>query len=70
MTELDENEKPIAPEPDVDDDDVEGHRSMAQQADGGPDSLVRRRVARPPIDDDEDVEGHFGHLKSPSSRGE
>ncbi len=71
MTELDENEKPIAPKPDPDQDDVEGHRSMAPRADGGPDDFIRTRLARARIDgDEEDVEGHFGHLKSPSSRGE
>ncbi len=70
MTELDENEKPIAPKPDPDPDDVEGH-SMARLADSGPDDFLRTRVKQPRIDgDDEDVEGHFGHLKSPSSRGE
>ena len=71
MTDHDETEKPIAL-PDPAEDDVEGHRGMAPRADGGPDDFASScapRAAR--IDgDDDDVEGHFGHLKSPSSRGE
>lgn len=69
MTDQDETKKADTPEPELEG-DVEGH-SMARQADGGPDDFLRTRIAQPRIDgDDEDVEGHFGHLKSPSSRGE
>lgn len=71
MTDQDETENPAAV-PDVDEADVEGHRSMSQRVDGGPDTFGRLRAARAArIDaDDEDVEGHFGQLRSPSSRGE
>ncbi|MGZ8528239.1 MAG: hypothetical protein ACXWWR_05535 [Candidatus Limnocylindrales bacterium] len=71
MTDHDETEPTAAPpKPDLDDDDVEGHGGMASRADGGPDDFGQMR-ARARIDgDEEDVEGHFGHLKSPSSRGE
>lgn len=70
MTDDDETETTVAPKPDLDEDDVEGHRSMAPQAEAGPDDFGRMR-GRARIDgDDDDVEGHFGHLKSPSSRGE
>ena len=69
MTDQDETRTTTAP-PDPED-DVEGHRGMASRADGGPDDLGRMPAARARIDgDDDDVEGHFGHLKSPSSRGE
>ncbi|MEO8230531.1 MAG: hypothetical protein ABI628_12320 [Chloroflexota bacterium] len=70
MTDQGEIKKTDAPQPEIEDEDVEGH-SMARQADGGPDDFLRTRIAQPRIDgDDEDVEGHFGHLRSPSSRGE
>jgi hypothetical protein len=70
MTDQDETKATDAPQPEPEGEDVEGH-SMARLADGGPDDFLRTRVAQPRIDgDDEDVEGHFGHLKSPSSRGE
>jgi hypothetical protein len=70
MTDQHETETTAGP-PDVDEDDVEGHRSMASQADGGPDDVGRMRAAQTRTDgDDDDVEGHFGNLRSPSSRGE
>jgi hypothetical protein len=70
MTDQDETKKTDASQPELEDDDVEGH-SMARLADGGPDDFLRTRVAQARIDgDDEDVEGHIGNLKSPSSRGE
>ncbi|MDP9483995.1 MAG: hypothetical protein M3P84_12335 [Chloroflexota bacterium] len=69
MTDQDETKKTVAPEADVDEGDVEGH--LMARVDGGADDFLRSRIAQPRIDgDDEDVEGHFGHLKSPSSRGE
>ncbi|MEA2536114.1 MAG: hypothetical protein QOF11_348 [Chloroflexota bacterium] len=71
MADQDDSQNPKAG-PDPDEDDVEGHRSMASQADGGPDEFGRMRAVRTRIEtgDEDDVEGHFGHLKSPSSRGE
>ena len=57
--------------PRVDDDDVEGHRSMAPRADGAPEEFGQTQVSARRIDEDEDdVEGHYGQLKSPASRGE
>lgn len=70
MTDQDETRKTDAPQPEIEGEDVEGH-SMARQSGGEPDDFLRTRIAQPRIDgDDEDVEGHFGHLRSPSSRGE
>jgi hypothetical protein len=69
MTDQDKTKKTDAPQPELEDDDVDGH-SMARLADGGPDDFLRSGVAKRIDGDDEDVEGHFGHLKSPSSRGE
>jgi hypothetical protein len=67
MTDHDETEDILAAKPDLDEDDVEGHRGMAARADGGPDEFGQLRR----IDgDDDDVEGHFGRLRSPTSRGE
>jgi hypothetical protein len=69
MTDHDETDKIVAT-PDLDEDNVEGHR-MASLVDGGPEDFGQMRATRTRIDgDDDDVEGHFGHLKSPSSRGE
>jgi hypothetical protein len=71
MTDQDETKTSTAP-PDPAEDDVEVHRGMASRADDGPQDvgpMPAMRAAR--IDgEDDDVEGHFGHLKSPSSRGE
>jgi hypothetical protein len=69
MTDRDDAKKTI-PVPDPDENDVEGHGGMAPRADGGPDEFGRLRSMARVDGDDDDVEGHFGHLKSPSSRGE
>jgi hypothetical protein len=62
---------PVTTPIDEGEDDVEGHRSMAPRADGGPDEFNQMRISSRRVDEDEDdVEGHYGQLKSPSSRGE
>lgn len=66
--EMDPQAQPTEPQPD---DDVEGHRGMGARVDGAPQDFMQTRVSSRKIDEDEDdVEGHFGHLKSPTSRGE